>query len=108
MIHIDQKGREQLAELGAISAAIYTKLEGLGVPESLRRNIGEHAARVQALASSEEIIEALYTVEDGHTPAPEHIEHLRTGLYHADLLKIDEGRIRAALKAGAERRLAGG
>lgn len=107
MIHIDQKGREQLAELGANIADIFTKLEGLGVPESLRQNIGVHACRVQALANSEEIIAALYTVEDGHTPEPEQIEQLRTGLYYADLLKIDEGRIRAALAAGAERRLAG-
>lgn len=107
MIQLTEKDRADLSELGAKLAEIYAGLEGLAVPDALRKNIGVASCRVAALSNSEEIYGALATVEDGYTPTPEEIECLRTGLYYADLLKLNEDRIRAALAAGAERRVAG-
>lgn len=109
MINLSDKETAELAALGGKLSEIFGNLSEVpGLPEHLRYRAGEDAARVLALSDANHVYNALTVVEDGYTPDANHIEHLRTGLYHAELLQLDRDRIRAALKAGAERRLAGG
>lgn len=109
MINLSDKDTEGLARLGGLLSEIFGKLDDIeGLPEYLRHRTGEHAARVLALSDANLVYNALTVVEDGYTPDENNIEHLRTGLYHAELLQLDRDRIRAALKVGAERRLVGG
>lgn len=108
MINLSDKDTEGLARLGGLLSEIYGKMADIeGLPQHIRTRAGEHAARVLALSDANQVYNALTVVEDGYAPDENHIEHLRTGLYHAELLQLDRGRIRAALAAGAERRLAG-